>query len=116
MKFKVREGFVVHHTTLVKVVISGEEVNQPQTNSYYQGQTVDFTAEEAEEHLHKLEAADKEAQKYLDSRAVPTPGATVSGTGMDAATLAQVVAAAVAQALAAQQASAPSAQPGAAAA
>ena len=64
MKFKVREGFVVHHSKVIEIDLGGGETKKEiQTNTYYQGQNVDFTADEAEDHLHKLEPFDKEAQK-----------------------------------------------------
>lgn len=110
MKFKVREGFVVHHSQIVELDIGGGEVRrETQTNTYYQGQVVDFTAEEAEDHLHKLEPADKDSTRYLESRFVPDAAATVPAGGIDAAAFAAAVAAAVAQVLAAQQPAAPAA-------
>lgn len=109
MKFKVREGFVVHHSKVIEIDLGNDEVKkETQTNTYYQGQLVDFIADEAESHLHKLEPADKEAQKYVESRFVPETAAPVAG-GIDAAALAQIVAAAVSQAMAAQQPEPPAA-------
>lgn len=110
MKFKVREGFVVHHSQVVELDIGGGEVRrETQTNTYYQGQVVDFTAEEAEEHLHKLEPADKDAAKYVEARFVPSAAPPVAAGGIDPDVFARAVAAAVAQALAAQQLTAPAA-------
>lgn len=95
MKFKVREGFVVHHSKVIEIDLGGGETKKEiQTNTYYQGQNVDFTADEAEDHLHKLEPFDKEAQKYLEGRAAPVTELPVPG-----AVDAQAIAAAVAAAL-----------------
>lgn len=105
MKFKVREGFVVHTRKVLDIDLGNGDIRKEvQENTVYPGQTVDFDAAEAEDHLHKLEAADKEAQKYLDSRAVPEPAAPVAANGIDPAELARLVATAVTQALAAQPA------------
>ena len=76
MKFKVREGFVVHDTKIVKVKQGSQEVKQPQTNTYYEGQEVDFDAATATEHLHKLEAADKKAEEFVAGLTVPDSTAT----------------------------------------
>jgi ribosomal protein S9 len=104
MKFKVRNDFVVHHTRLVVVMVNGEEQKQPQTNSYYGGQTVEFeTAEEALDHIHKLEPLDKEAQKLCADQVAPvtTP---VEGGGINQEALANAIAEGVARAMAAIQA------------
>lgn len=101
MKFKVREGFVVHHSKVVEIDLGNDEVKKEvQTQTYYQRQGVEFTAAEAEEHLHKLEPADKAAQDYMAARAVPASEPVAAG-GVDHEALAATVAAAVAQALAA---------------
>jgi len=68
MKFIVRKGFVVHDSKLISIQQGDQEVSQVQTNTYYEGQTVDLETDTALEHLHKLEAADKEAAKFMDSR------------------------------------------------
>ena len=103
MRFKVREGFAIHFTRLVDIPgLNGDVVQEVQTSSYYAGQVVDFTADEAQEHAHKLEPFDKDAKTWLESRAVqvvlPAPVAALDQTA-----LAEAVAAAVAKALAALQ-------------
>ena len=69
----------------------------------------EFTADEAQEHAHKLEPFDKDAKAWLDARAVqvvqPTPAAALDQTAM-----ADAIAKGVAMAMAAMQA-APAAQP-----
>ena len=72
MRFKVREGFVIHHRRLVKVpgLVDGEETIEVQQSSFYAKQVVDFDAEEASEHAHKLEPFDKEAKAWLEGLAV----------------------------------------------
>lgn len=104
MKFQVREGFVIHDTRLVDV--NGRRVEQ--TNSYYEGDTVDFDADTAQQHLHKLEPQDKEAKAYAAAKTVPVSAAPVAG--IDATQLSQLVAQAVAAAVAAVQAPAPAEQ------
>ena len=43
MKFKIRQGFVVHHVTYVDVPDgNGGSTREEQRNSYYAGQGVDF--------------------------------------------------------------------------
>lgn len=83
MKFKVRIGFVVHHTTTKKV--AGEL--QETTSTYSEGEEVNFTEAEAKLHAHKLEAADASAKKFLDglvlseaqqATSAPAPAADVS--------------------------------------
>jgi len=108
MRFKVREGFAIHFTRLVDIPgLNGEVVQEVQTSSYYAGQVVEFTTEEALEHAHKLEPFDKDAKAWLESRAVqvvlPAPA-----VALDQTALAEAVAGAVAKALAALQ-SAPAA-------
>lgn len=101
MKFRVRGDFVVHHTRLVDLVIGGEERQQPQTNSYYGGQEVEFDADEALEHLHKLEPVDKAAQAFCAAQTAPAPSAAV---GMSQDAIDAAIAAGVERALAAIQA------------
>lgn len=110
MKFGIREGFVVHQAKTVEVLVNGEKMKQRQENSFYPTQELDLSADEAEDHLHKLVPIDKEAKAYCDRRTaqVSTP---VEGTGMNSDTLAQIVAAAVTQALAVQAAQQVQAQP-----
>lgn len=101
MKFRVREGFVIHDTRIVEVAGKPAE----QTNSYYEGQPVDFDEDTALKHMHKLEPEDKAAEKFLTSRHAPVSAAPVQG--MDPAVLSQLIAQAVAAALAAQSAPPP---------
>ena len=81
MRFKVREGFVVHHRRLVEVpgLVEGETTVEIQESSFYAKQIVEFDADEAREHVHKLEPFDKEAKAWLESLAVafdaPAPAA-----------------------------------------
>lgn len=99
MKFTVREGFVVHQTKLVEVIINGETTRQPQTNSYYGGQTVDFDESDALDHLHKLEAADKAAAAFVASR-TRTADAAPAAPVVTADAIQALIDAAVAKALA----------------
>jgi len=102
MKFKVRKGFVVHFARVVELPggPDGEPRREIQTQTFWEGQTVVMEPQEAKEHLHKLEAVDKEASVYLDSRAVPiaAPAQTVNQAALGAA-----VAEAVTKALAAMR-------------
>ena len=95
MKFTVRPDFVVHHVTRVETMQNGQTVMQEQSNSYWGGQTVDFDADEALQHAHKLEPADKDARKFLDSMVLAN--AQASASGVDAATLAAAIADALAR-------------------
>jgi hypothetical protein len=76
MKFKVREGLVVHLVTMVEV---SEGKFEKQTNSYYAGQLVELDEEQANEHLHKLEAfKDRDAVEFLNSKVLAeAPGASL---------------------------------------
>ncbi len=109
MKFKIRDGFIVHHSKLVDIDLGNGNIKQEiQTATYYQGQTVDFTVVDAEQHLHKLEPLDDAARQYVSGRHVPTPPA-VSGTA-DLAALSGLIAQGIAQAMSAMN-SAPSTAP-----
>lgn len=106
MKFKVREGFVVIHQEPVhddpkdeKRITSYNEIRFPE------GKTVEFVAEDAEKHRHKLEPLDTEAKKFLESRFAPV----VAAAGVPAG-LADTIAAAIAQAVSAGVAAAMKAQ------
>lgn len=98
MKFVIRAGFVVHQTKMVDVQERGEIVQRPQSSSYYEGQTVDFDKDEALDHLHKLEPADKAAAAFCEALVLPTQPAPASG-GADQAALTSAIANGVAQAL-----------------
>lgn len=91
MKFTVREGFVIHDTRIID--INGKK--QEQTNSYYEGQTVDFDEATALSHIHKLEPADKSATSFLDKNfpplAVVQAAAGIGDAGGQIAALAKQV-------------------------
>lgn len=106
MKFQVREGFVIHDTRLVK---NGDKQVE-QTNSYFEGNNVDFDEATAASHLHKLEPLDKEAKAFSAARVAPVSPPPVAG--MDPAALAALIAQAVATAMATMTAQT-SAQPAA---
>lgn len=72
MKFIVRDGFVVHHTKFAKIKQGNQTINQPQTDSYYAGEEVDFDEATASEHAHKLQAVCKQAHAYADGLVLPT--------------------------------------------
>lgn len=101
MKFVIRSGFVVHQTKMVDVQERGEIVQRPQTASYYEGQTVDFDKDEALDHLHKLEPADKAASAFCEALVLPPQPAPAAPGAIDQAALASAIASGVAQALAA---------------
>ena len=95
MKFVVREGFVIHDTRLVK---QGEKTVE-QTNSYFEGDDVDFDEATAQRHLHKLEPNDKAATAFVNARHAPVSAAPVA-SGISTELLAELVAQGVAAALA----------------
>ena len=99
MKFTVREGFVIHDTRIVDQ--GGKKVEQ--TNSYYEGDDVDFDEATALKHTHKLEPGDKAATKFLSDRFAPAAAPMVPG-GIDPTVMATLIAQAVAAAMAAQAA------------
>ena len=101
MKFQVREGFVIHDTRMVDN--GGKTVEQ--TNSYYEGNTVDFDETTTLAHLHKLEPQDKAASAFCAARFAPVSVAPVGG--VDPALLAALIAQAVTAAVAAMQTPAP---------
>jgi len=68
MKFKVRDGFVVRIQTRIDMPDGRIEV---QETTFYGGQPVELDAAGAEQHVHKLEPADKAASAWLDSKAEP---------------------------------------------
>lgn len=105
MKFIVRDGFVIHDTRLID--INGKRSEQ--TNSYYEGNTVEFDEATARNHLHKLEPIDKSAREFLASCAAPVAPPVALG-GIDPAMLAALVAQAVTAAMAAMQTAQASAQ------
>lgn len=98
MKFRVRKGFVVHFSRVVELPtdFNGEPRREIQTQTFWEGQSIGLTPAEAEEHLHKLEAGDKDAQAYLDSQTVPN---APPAQNINQASLATAVAEAVTKAL-----------------
>ncbi len=106
MKFTVRNGFVIHDIRMVEQ--GGKKVEQ--TNSYYEGDDVDFDEATAAKHLHKLEPIDKAATTYCANRFAPVAEPVTNG--LDAAAVAAIVQAAVTAALAAQASAAAPAVPG----
>ena len=96
MKFTVRQGLVIHDNRMVDV--GGKKTEQ--TNSYYEGDAVDFDDVTALKHLHKLEPADKAATAFCAERFanVAAPAAA-----LDPAAIAALVAQTVAAMMAAMQ-------------
>lgn len=102
MKFQVREGFVCK--TITKVDL-GDGKFELQENTAYPGQTVDFNAEHAEQHAHKLEPKDKAAEAFLNAKVLPSAPGAALGLTPEALALVQETAKAMAsQMLAALQA------------
>lgn len=107
MKFQVREGFVCR---LVNKIDTGDGKIEMQEHVLYGGQTADLTAEQADQHAHKLEPKDKAAEAYLAGKVLPSaPGATL-GITPESLALVQALATAMAeQMLATLKKSAPAA-------
>ena len=84
MKFKIRAGFIL--TRIDQVQLDDDKFVEQATNGY-PGQTIDLTAEQAIEHLHMLEPADKEAAKFVESRTLTAPPEQLGagGVGLDIA-------------------------------
>lgn len=87
MKFTVREGFVVHDTKVVKI----NNKVQEQTNSYYEGDEVDFDAATALAHAHKLTPADKASSQFID-KSFPALAEVQASTGVGGDAGAQITA------------------------
>ena len=107
MKFKIREGMVVHLRTKVDL---GNDKFDYQETSHFPGQIVDLDADVASEHAHKLEPAptgkgsvDKEAEAFLASY-LP-PAAAPIGISAEQQALITAVASETAKAVAAALAS-----------
>jgi hypothetical protein len=66
MKFKVKQGFVC---ILANKVPVGDGKFETQQSMSYGGTIVDFTAEQANQHGHKLEALDDDAVAWVASHA-----------------------------------------------
>lgn len=65
MKFQVRDGF---NCKTVKMVSVGNGRTELQESVAYPGNVVEFTAEEATQHAHKLEPRDAEATAWLEAQ------------------------------------------------
>lgn len=102
MKFQVREGFVCK---LINKIDTGDGKIELQEHVLYGGQIADLTAEQADQHAHKLEPKDKAADAYLASKVLPSAPGAVLGLTPEALALVQSMASAiVAQVIAAQAA------------
>jgi hypothetical protein len=111
MKFQVREGYVVRFFRRVDL---GDGESQMQEVVAYAGQSLDLSAEEAQEHAHKLEPLDKGATALLEKKVLPSTPATTAGLTPEAFALVQETAKALAaQIVAGMQASAQPAAPAA---
>jgi hypothetical protein len=109
MKFKIRVGYVAHVAEMVEVATGQFE---RQTQSFYEGQVADLTADQALDHLHKLEPIGADAVKFCESKFALVQDVAAAGES----NLAALVAAGVAQALQALGITAASIAAGAAAA
>ncbi len=107
-KFRVREGFIVQ---VINKVDLGDGQTENQVSTYYGKQICDLSAEQADEHIHKLEPVDAKAEAYLDAKVVPTPPAQALGLTPEALALVQAMAVEMAKVLV--QAPAPATQPAA---
>lgn len=91
MKFQVRDGFVA---TIYTKIEKSAGVFETRQSDFFAGEAVDFTPEQAEANLHKLEPKDKAAADWLLANVTPAeqpqPPAAVS----------EIVAKAVAEAIA----------------
>lgn len=105
MKFQVREGYVVR---LVEQVEIGDGKTQTQETNFYEKQVCDLTADQADQHIHKLEPRDKAAEAYLASKVAPVSAPVAAGPQLD---IPSIIQAAVLAALAAGQAAATPATP-----
>lgn len=77
MKFKIRKGFVLRRIDAVQLP-DEDKVIERETVAY-SGDTIDLTADQASGHIHMLEAADKDAAKFLADKAVPAADQTTAG-------------------------------------
>ena len=65
-KYNIRQPFAVHLDVVTDVVKpDGRKVRQVTKQSYFPGQSIEFTDLQALAHLHKLEPADADAEKFL---------------------------------------------------
>ena len=69
MKFKIRPGYAVHLTKVRVIEQNGRKVKSAAESSFWEGEIVDLTPDEANDHLAKLEPADKESAAFLAPKA-----------------------------------------------
>jgi hypothetical protein len=67
MKFKVRDGFVVHLESIVERYDGVKKIKHGKVDTSYGGEIVDLSEKDARLHLHKLEPLDKDARGLLES-------------------------------------------------
>lgn len=91
MKFKVREGFFVHVTSIKE--LAGEK--HQTTSTYVAGETVDLDTAQAKQHLHKLEPIDKDAKAFCEANTTQPTSAPAPATADIEAIVADRVAAAL---------------------
>jgi hypothetical protein len=97
MKFKVREGFVIHLITMLD--LGDGQPPQKQENQFHPGQVVEMTPEQASDHLHKIEAfQDKDASRFLANKVLPAAPGAALGLTPEAVALVKAMAAEMAAA------------------
>jgi hypothetical protein len=65
-KYNIRQPFAIHLEVITDTVRpDGAKMRQRTQQSYFPGQELELTNEQALEHLHKLEPADAAANKFL---------------------------------------------------
>ena len=74
MKFKIRSGYVIVIPADRYLDRFGTERERSPEVRHEAGAILDLTGDEADLHLHKLDAADKDAQRHLDSKVVKFAG------------------------------------------
>jgi hypothetical protein len=102
MKFTVREGFVLNHIDRLKM---GDKTVDREFTKFPEDDAFELDKLRATEHAHKLEPADKEAVKFLESLHVATAPEVAGAAPLDvAAIVAAAVQAGMAAAFAASKA------------
>lgn len=96
MKFEVRDGFVVR---VIRRIDLGNDKFQDQEITAYGGQVIDLTADEANDHGHKLAPLDKAATALLEAKVRPADTGTEVDMSPAQMALIQAVALATAQAV-----------------
>ena len=100
-KYNIRQPFAVHLEVVTDVVKpDGRKVRQRTQQSYFPGQAIEFTDDQALEHLHKLEPADPAAEKFLKGFNARQDEVRAAREDRDSSALDDRIAAAVADALA----------------